>query len=393
MVSGLNSAASSASKMSSDQPILLVGVGGAGCALVGQLAPFMPPVVRVLAVDSDAASLSACGVSDQVQVGRAVLRGLGAGGESKLGASAAESELAELRRWLAGPSVVVLVTSLGGGIGGGAAPVCASLATEAGAVVLGLATLPFTHEGEQRQGAARESLVALSLKAHGVVVLRNDDLLQLVPADASVTEMFSETRRWMASALESLAGFFAPGALMPLDPGALRALFPAVGCLSLFATGEATGDGAVAAAARSALASPLLPHGPEAQRADHLLVQVVGGPSLTTGECQAAVALLRGDLGGDRVTLLGARIDPAYEGRARVTVLGASPPPSAGAAKPAKGRRQAKAPDNSQQVFGFALEENLRRGLFGATEPTLFNGEDVDVPTYLRKGIRIQPAP
>lgn len=378
--------------MAADHPILLVGVGGAGCALVGQLAPALPPVVRALAVDADAASLASCGVPDQVQVGRAVLRGLGAGGEARLGAAAAESELAELRRWLAGPAVVVIVTSLGGGLGGGAAPVCAGLAAESGAVVLGLATLPFSHEGEQRQTAAREALVALNVKAHGVVVLRNDDLLQLVPADAAVTEMFAQTRRWMGSALESLAGFFAPGALMPLDPGALRALLPVTGCLALFSTGEAAGPDAVAAAARAALASPLLPHGPEAQRADHLLIQVVGGPSLTTGECQAAVALLRGDLGGDRVTLLGARIDPAHEGRARVTVLGASPPAPAGAAKPAKGRKSAKAADASQQLFGFALEQNLRRGLFGSTEPTLFNGEDVDVPTYLRKGIRIQPA-
>ena len=377
--------------MATDSPILLVGVGGAGCALVGQLAPSLPPSIRALAVDADASSLAACGVADQVQVGRAVLRGLGAGGEARLGAAAAESELAELRRWLAGPPVVVIVASLGGGVGGGAAPVCAGLAAEAGAMVLGLVTLPFSHEGEQRQVAARDALVALNLKSHGVVVLRNDDLLQLVPTDAPVTEMFAVTRRWMGSALESLAGFFTPGALMPLDPGALRALFPAAGCLALFATGEAAGSDPVAAAARAALASPLLPHGPEAQRADHLLVQVVGGPALTTGECQAAVALLRGDLGGDRVTLLGARIDPALEGRARVTVLGASPPAPAGAPRQAKGRKSAKSADTSQQMFGFALEQNLRRGLFGTTDPTLFNGEDVDVPTYLRKGIRIQP--
>lgn len=377
--------------MAGEQPILLVGIGGAGCALVGQLAPSLPSVIRPLAVDSDAAGLAACGVPDQVQVGRAVLRGLGAGGETKLGASAAEAELAELRRWLAGPPVVVIVTSLGGGVGGGAAPFCAGLAAEAGAVVLGLATLPFSHEGEQRQVAARDALVALNLKAHGVVILRNDDLLQLVSPDAPVAEMFTQTRRWMTSALESLAGFFAPGALMPLDPGALRAIFPSPGCLALFATGEASGADAVASAARAALASPLLPHGPEAQRVDHLLVQVVGGPALTTGDCQSAVNVLRAELGGDRVTLLGARIDPASEGRARVTLLGASPPAPVAAAKPAKGRRGAKPVDSSQQVFGFALEQNLRRGLFGSTEPTLFNGEDVDVPTYLRKGVRIQP--
>jgi len=104
--------------------------------------------------------------------------------------------------------------------------------------------------------------------------------------------------------------------------------------------------------------------------------------------------LRRAELGGDRVTLLGARIESSLEGRARVTLLGASPPAAAASPKPAKGRRGARQPaDAAQQVFGFALEQNLRRGLFGSTEPTLFNGEDVDVPTYLRKGVRIQAAP
>jgi cell division protein FtsZ len=379
--------------MSAEQPILLVGVGGAGCALVGQLSNTMPPGIRTLAVDADASSLVSCGVVDQVQIGRAVLRGLGAGGEAKMGASAAEADLAELRRWVAGPAVVVFVTGLGGGVSGGATSVLASLAAEAGAVVLGLVTLPFTHEGEHRQSSARDALIAINLKAHGVVVLRNDDLLQLVKPEAPATEMFAETRRWMGSALESLSGFFAPGALMPLDPGALRALFPSLGCLTIFATGEGEGATAVVSAARAALASPLLPHGPEAVRIDHLLVQVIGGPSLTTGDCQAAVALLRAELGGDRVTLLGARMDGALEGKARVSLLGASPPAPPGKVKAVKGKRPSKAAiDASQQMFVFALEQNLRRGLFGGTEPTLFNGEDMDVPTYLRKGIRIQPS-
>jgi cell division protein FtsZ len=128
-------------------------------------------------------------------------------------------------------------------------------------------------------------------------------------------------------------------------------------------------------------------------RIDHLLVQVIGGPSLTTGDCQAAVALLRAELGGDRVTLLGARMDGALEGKARVSLLGASPPAPPGKVKAVKGKRPSKAAiDASQQMFVFALEQNLRRGLFGGTEPTLFNGEDMDVPTYLRKGIRIQPS-
>lgn len=381
--------------MSAAAPILLVGVGGAGISLVGKLAPALPPTVRCLAVDADAAALAACGLPDQVQVGRSSLRGLGAGGEPRLGADAAEAETAELRRWLADVPVVVLVAGLGGGVGGGAAPVLAGLAAAAGSTVIALATLPFSHEGERRLSAARDSLVALHRSAHATVPLRNDALLQLAPASAPVAELFAETRRWLGSAVESLSGFFAPGALLPLDPGALRSLLPAPGCRACFSFGAASGEGAVPAAARAALASPLLPHGPEAQRHDHLLVQVVGGHDLTTGDCQAAVAILRAELGGDRITLLGARLDSAEPGAARVSLLAASPAPAvvAAAPAPAKGRKGAKAAaDAPQQLFSFAQEENLRRGLFGTSAPNLFNGEDVDVPTYLRKGVRLPSA-
>lgn len=384
--------------MTSAAPILLVGVGGAGASLVGHLAPGLPAAVRCLAVDTDAAALAACGVADQVQLGRSSLRGLGAGGEVRLAADAAEAETAELRRRLVGAPAVILVAALGGGVGGGAAPVLAALAAESGSTVLSLATLPFSHEGERRLAAARDALVALHRASHATVALRNDALLQLAPASAPVAELFAETRRWIAAAVEALSGFFTPGALLPLDPGALRSLLPATGARAAFSTGQAEGEGAVLAAARAALASPLLPHDPEAGRHEHLLVQVAGGPGLSTGDCQAAVAALRAELGGDRITLLGARTD-APGAAVRVTFLAATPAPAAPAASPApaapagRGRKGARAAEPSpQQVFSFAQEENLRRGLFGTSAPNLFNGEDVDVPTYLRKGIRLPSA-
>lgn len=384
--------------MSPAAPILLVGVGGAGCSLVGRLASSLEGDIRCLAVDADAAALAACGVADQVQLGRASLRGLGAGGETGLGADAAEAATAELRRRLAGVPCVILVAGLGGGVGGGAAPVVANLAADAGCTVLALATLPFSHEGERRLASARDALVALHRASHATVPLRNDALLQLAAPDAPVTELFAETGRWVAAAVGAIAGFFAPGALLPLDPAALRSLLPSTGSRASFSTGAAEGEGAVLAAARAALASPLLPHGPEAGRHEHLLVQVVGGPSLATGECQAAVAILRAELGGDRITLLGARIDASDPAAARVSFLASTPAPAAAPAapapaSPARARKGGRAAEPSpQQLFGFAQEENLRRGLFGTSAPNLFNGEDVDVPTYLRKGIRLPSA-
>jgi cell division protein FtsZ len=41
----------------------------------------------------------------------------------------------------------------------------------------------------------------------------------------------------------------------------------------------------------------------------------------------------------------------------------------------------------SQEEFGFGEVES--RGYFERTERNLFDGQDLDVPTYLRKGIKI----
>ena len=67
-------------------------------------------------------------------------------------------------------------------------------------------------------------------------------------------------------------------------------------------------------------------------------------------------------------------------------MLGASLPAPKPAPKPKKG---AKAVDAGQPLFGFATEETLRRGQFGGTPMTFIEGQDVDVPTYIRKAVRL----
>ena len=99
-----------------------------------------------------------------------------------------------------------------------------------------------------------------------------------------------------------------------------------------------------------------------------------------------AVGAVRLRFGGETTTLLCARIDPALGDRVEVSVLGASLPAPKPAPKPKKG---AKAVDAGQPLFGFATEETLRRGQFGGTPMTFIEGQDVDVPTYIRKAVRL----
>ena len=147
--------------MASSAAILLVGLGGAGCAMVTRLSAQLPAEVAMALLDTDARALSGGGLGGTLQLGRAQTRGMGTGGEAALGLASAEAEEPALRRLFAGVPVVVLVTGLGGGTGSGAASVVAGFAAECGATVLSFATMPFSHEGERRMRQANDATVKL----------------------------------------------------------------------------------------------------------------------------------------------------------------------------------------------------------------------------------------
>ena len=370
--------------------ILLVGLGGAGCSMVTRLAPQLPPEVTAALLDTDARSLPAAGERAALQLGRAQTRGMGTGGEAALGLASAESEEPALRRLFAGVPVVVLVTGLGGGTGSGAAATVAALAAEAGATVLAFATMPFSHEGERRMRQANEAAAKLGQKCHGLVVVHNDLLLQQVAPDAPLSESFAAADGWVGGALRGLAGAFAPGALVAVDPAALRSPLSTPGSPTLFAFGVGQGEGAAMKAARAAVDCPLA-HAPGAvAKVASLFVHVAGGPAMTSTEAFEAVGAVRARFGGETSTILCARVEAGLGDRIEVSVLGASLPAPKAPARPKKG---AKADDPTQPIFEFATEESMRRGLFGGTPMTFIDGQDVDVPSYIRKAVRLPPAP
>lgn len=375
--------------MSSSSSILLVGLGGAGCGMVNRIAPHLPSVVRVVLVDTDASITSTRPEPESLQLGRPLTRGMGTAGEVAIGLAAVEADEPALRRLFTGYSLVVLVTGLGGGMGSGGAALVANIATDAGATVLSFATIPFSHEGERRNRQATEALEKLAAKSHGLVVVQNDLLALQVPADASLSAAFAAADDWIAGSLRALASVFTPGALVPVDPAALKSILEKPGSPTLFSYGVGEGSSAALSAARAACDSTLA-HGPGATtKVASLFVQVTGGLNLSATDAFEAVSIIRKKFGGEKTTLLGASIKPEMGDRVEVAVIGASLPSEKPTVKVRKG---AKSVDTNQQIFGFATDESIRRGVFGSAPLTFIDGEDIDVPTYIRRSIRLTPS-
>jgi cell division protein FtsZ len=188
----------------------------------------------------------------------------------------------------------------------------------------------------------------------------------------------------------------------------------------------------VADAIASLKLCPLL-HTPEfSRKADRLLVNIMGGADLTLPKVNELMTAIAEQFGRESHIIMGAVIDEDMAARVEVCIIGTSdmggragnsrrPLPNTGrsrppiavtspatagetaavdepkAAKPtpapepvpakASAAKAAHVPNAAQDEFGFGEVES--RGHFEKTDRNLFDGQDLDVPTYLRRGIKI----
>src|SRR5260221_3970379 len=105
--------------------IKVLGVGGAGCNAVNQLAAQPLAGLSFAVMNTDAAALEQSTVETRIILGAKSTRGLGAGRDPGRGQAAAGEDLDQIRALCEGSEVVFIVAGLGGGTGTGASPVVA----------------------------------------------------------------------------------------------------------------------------------------------------------------------------------------------------------------------------------------------------------------------------
>jgi cell division protein FtsZ len=398
--------------------IKLVGVGGAGSNAVDRLKMENPERVRLAAVNTDGQALASSPVEEKILIGTSVTRGIGAGGDPELGRLAAETEKDKLAESFRGTDLLFLVAGMGGGTGSGAAPIVAEIASQEGALVIGFVTMPFSFEGGRRLKQADEGLVALRQVCDAVIPLPNDVLLQQVDDDASVLDAFGRADRWIDRAVKSIWSMLFNTGLINLDFASLKTAFAEKGGKTLFGLGFGEGEGAVDQAIEDLVLCPLL-HTPEfSRKADRLLVNIIGGPDLALTGVNMIMAAVTEKFGRNPHVVMGAVIDEGWKHKVEVCVIGTSDMSTSvrkprsyrsrtgrdrkrdgAGVKPSDltGNRPGSRANRSEKTAPLALAsqdefpfgEGEHRGHFGPTERNLFDGQDLDLPTFFRKGVRI----
>lgn len=392
--------------------VKIIGVGGAGANAVDRLQLEDLGHVGLAVVNTDGQALASSPIGEKVLLGRQVTRGLSAGGEASIGKQAADSDRDALARLVKGVDLVFLVAGLGGGTGSGAAPVLADIAVQNGAMVICFATLPFSREGTRRVKQAEEAVQKLRGICHAVIRLPNDILLQQVSEDATVMEAFAVADGWIDAGVRAIGGLLFETGLINVDYAALRGALGRTGGQTLFGTGYGDGKDYVEAALRDLENCPLLslPENRFGRRTDSLVVNLTGGPDLSMAQVNHVMEYIQETFGCRDSLVLGANINGGNGSSLRITVLGSSGHPAAVSkrgfepvqavnhaverdleAARSKTRRHVEAAERhrtEQSEFAFQREDQ-RRGVFEDSGVNLHEGEDLDIPTYLRRGIRI----
>ena len=300
--------------------IKVVGCGGGGSNTVSRLYEEGITGAELLACNTDAQHLLTVNSHRKVLLGRRCTRGLGAGAQPQVGEQAAREAEDDLKKYLNGADMVFITLGLGGGTGTGSAPVVAELAKEVSqgnCLVMAVATLPFTAEGEVRRENALLGLERLSQVVDTVITVQNDKLLELVPR-LPLTSAFKVADSVVANAIKGITEIITKPGLVNLDFNDLRTIMKGGG-VAVIGLGQSDTDNRAEDAVNEALNSPLLRV--DTHNAQGALVNVVGGPDMTISEAQKAAEVVQKSVSPTARIIWGASVDPTLTNTIRCMVV------------------------------------------------------------------------
>jgi len=299
--------------------IAIIGCGGGGSNTIRRMYQAGVEGVKLVACNTDARHLLSIQAHHKLLMGRTMTKGLGSGSMPEVGKRAAEESENDLWKYLDGQNIVFVVAGLGGGTGTGSAPVVAELAKRAGALTIGVVTLPFKAEGAMRMGNALKGLERLKEQCDTTIVLQNDRLLELVPK-LPLEAAFRVTDEVLMQSIKGITDALTKPGLINIDFNDLLTIMRNGG-MALIGLGESSEYGKRAEECiEEALSSPMLGD-VDIKQAKGALVRVIGGEDLTVTEAEKAALLVSERVDPRARIIWGCAVDGNIKDEMRVMVV------------------------------------------------------------------------
>jgi cell division protein FtsZ len=373
--------------------IRIVGVGGGGGNAVNSMIEKGLVGVDFVAVNTDMQALERNKAENKIRIGKNLTRGLGAGADPQVGQRAAEEDKEEIARLLGNCDMVFVTAGMGGGTGTGAGPVVANIAKSLGALVVGIVTKPFHHEGKRRMSSAEAGIDELRKQVDTLIVIPNQRLLSVVDRATPISQAFEVANAVLHNAARGISDIITVPGFINVDFADVKRVMREMGD-ALMGTGVATGENRATEAANMAISSPLL-EGVSVAGAQKVLVNITGNSQITIEEYDAAVQIITEAAGGDVEVISGLVFDDNMTDELMVTVIatGFNKKGTISQERPVRVQKTITdhVPSGTVELKTYDTPAIMRHSNSLATpnvesEPySSFNYEESDRPAFLRK--------
>lgn len=344
--------------------IKVVGVGGGGNNAVNRMIAAGLRGVEFIAINTDKQALFLSKANTKIQIGDKLTKGLGAGANPEIGEKAASESKDEIAQAIKGADMVFVTAGMGGGTGTGAAPIVAQIARDMNILTVGVVTKPFMFEGRKRMQHAERGIENLKGTVDTLVTIPNDRLLQIAEKKTSIVDAFRIADDILKQGVQGISDLIAVPGLVNLDFADVKAIMMNTG-LAHMGIGRASGDNRAEEAAKQAIQSPLLETSIDGAKG--VLLNITGGSDLGLLEVNGAAELIQKSADPDANIIFGAVIDESLEDEILITVI-------------ATGFEKSPLIKKSEKTFDKNTKPSTEK-----TPVNDFSGDDLDIPTFLRR--------
>src|SRR3979409_1979414 len=237
--------------------IKVLGVGGGGGNAVSHMVQAGLEGVDFICINTDAQALKHSKVRTALQIGCNITKGLGAGADPEVGRQAAMEDRDRIIELIEGCDMLFITAGMGGGTGGGAAPVVAQIAKELGILTVAVVTKPFEMEGNKRTFVADHGIAELSKYCDSLITIPNQKLLTVLGPQTTLLDAFKSANQVLQGAVQGIAELITRPGLINVDFADVRTVMAETG-MAMMGSGAASGEGRARAAGEAAESSPVL---------------------------------------------------------------------------------------------------------------------------------------
>ncbi|CAM9598532.1 unnamed protein product, partial [Ectocarpus sp. 13 AM-2016] len=296
----------------------VIGVGGGGSNAVKRMMESEIEGVDFWSLNTDVQALGRVYGARTMTIGNTITRGLGAGGVPDIGRRAADESRQQIQEIVQGTDLVFVTAGMGGGTGSGAAPVVAEVAKEAGALTVGVVTKPFSFEGRRRMAQANQAIAELEEAVDTLIVVNNDQLLKIIPADTPVEHAFKVADDVLRQGVVGISDIIVKPGLINVDFADVRSVMGEAGT-AMMGIGRGSGKNRAKESAEGAIMSALLDV--PITGAQGIVFNVLGGNDMTLQEINAAAEVIYANVDPNANIIFGALVDGSMGDDMAVTVI------------------------------------------------------------------------